>query len=42
MEVAGLRLDTSAVDDPRGGKGPRWRPAIGQRRGFRKRHPLGL
>ncbi|HEX8206235.1 MAG TPA: hypothetical protein VF587_09275 [Solirubrobacteraceae bacterium] len=42
MEVAGLRLDTSAVNDPRGGNGPRWRPVIGQRRGFTKRHPLGL
>jgi len=42
LEVAGLRLDTSAVSDPRGGKGPRWRPAIGRRRGFRARHPLGL
>ena len=42
MEVAGLRLDTSAVSDPRGGKGPRWRPAIGKRKGFKVRHPAGL
>ncbi len=42
MEVAGLRLDTSALADPAGGKGPRWRPAIGARRGFKVRHPAGL
>jgi cell wall-associated NlpC family hydrolase len=42
MEVAGLRLDTSAVSDPGGGDGPRWRPVIGHRRGFRTRHVLGL
>jgi cell wall-associated NlpC family hydrolase len=42
MEVAGLRLDTSEAGDPRGGKGPRWRPATGKRRGFKIRHPLGL
>ncbi len=42
MEVAGLRLDTSAVSDPAGGEGPRWRPAIGHRRGFRTRHLAGL
>ena len=42
MEVAGLRLDTSALADPRGGKGPRWRPAIGRRDRFKVRHPAGL
>ncbi len=42
MEVAGLRLDTSALSDPNQGKGPRWRPAIGRRAGFRTRHPIGL
>lgn len=42
MEVAGLRLDTSAMGDPRGGSGPRWRPLIGHRRGFRTRHVSGL
>jgi|GEM_PF-1680582 len=41
-EVAGLRLDTSAVGDRGGGSGVRWRPVIGQRRGFKVRHPLGL
>jgi cell wall-associated NlpC family hydrolase len=42
MEIAGLRLDTSPVADPSGGKGPRWRPVIGRRPGFKARHPLGL
>ena len=42
MEVAGLRLDTSRLADPRGGSGPRWRPAIGHRPGFRTRHIAGL
>jgi cell wall-associated NlpC family hydrolase len=42
LEAAGLRLDTSAVGDPRGGSGPRWRPLIGRRRGFSVRHPAGL
>lgn len=41
MEIAGLRLDTSPVGDPSGRKGPRWRPLIGQRRGFAARHPAG-
>jgi hypothetical protein len=40
--IAGLRLDTSAAGDPRGGKGPRWRPALRSSRGFRARHPVGL
>ena len=26
MTVAGLRLDTSAADDPSNQQGPRWRP----------------
>lgn len=42
MEVAGLRLDTSATGDPRGNKGVRWRPVIGKRSGFKARHPVGL
>jgi hypothetical protein len=42
MEVAGLRLDTSAAGDPEGRKGVRWRPLLGKRTGFRVRHPLGL
>jgi cell wall-associated NlpC family hydrolase len=40
--IAGLRLDTSAAGDPRGGKGPRWRPNLRTNRGFRARHPEGL
>jgi hypothetical protein len=41
-EVAGLRLDTSPVGDGTRLLGVRWRPAIGQRRGFKVRHPVGL
>lgn len=40
--IAGLRLDTSAVNDPGGRKGPRWRPASRSTRGFVARHPQGL
>ena len=42
LEAAGLRLDTSAVGDPRRQDGVRWRPLIGKRRGFSVRHPAGL
>lgn len=42
MEVAGLRLDTSAVGDPTGRSGVRWRPAIGKRQRFAVRHVPGL
>ena len=42
MEVAGLRLDTSAVGDPAGRSGVRWRPAIGRRDRFAVRHVPGL
>lgn len=42
MEVAGLRLDTSSVGDPRGKSGVRWRPPIGKRVGFAVRHVAGL
>lgn len=42
MEVAGLRLDTSAVGDPSGRSGVRWRPAIGRRDRFAVRHVPGL
>jgi len=42
LEVAGLRLDTSAVGDRGGRKGVRWRPVIGRRQGFTTRHPAGL
>ncbi len=42
MTVAGLRLDTSAADDPAGLQGPRWRPLRTGNSGYRVRHPLGL
>ena len=40
--IAGLRLDTSAANDPSGRKGPRWRPALRSTSGFTARHPEGL
>ena len=42
LEVAGLRLDTSAGGDRGGRSGVRWRPTIGRRPGFHARHPVGL
>jgi cell wall-associated NlpC family hydrolase len=42
MTVAGLRLDTSAADDPSNQQGPRWRPLRPANSGFVVRHPLGL
>jgi cell wall-associated NlpC family hydrolase len=42
MTVAGLRLDTSAADDPSNQQGPRWRPLRAANEGFTIRHPLGL
>jgi cell wall-associated NlpC family hydrolase len=42
MTVAGLRLDTSAADDPTNEQGPRWRPLRQGNEGFTVRHPLGL
>jgi hypothetical protein len=42
VEISGLRLDTSAAGDPRGGRGPRWRPVRSSHRGFRARHAPGL
>ena len=42
MTVAGLRLDTSAADDPTNEQGPRWRPLRPANEGFVVRHPLGL
>jgi cell wall-associated NlpC family hydrolase len=42
MTVAGLRLDTSAADDPSNQQGPRWRPLRPGNEGFTVRHPLGL
>jgi cell wall-associated NlpC family hydrolase len=42
MTVAGLRLDTSAADDPSNQQGPRWRPLRSENGGFTVRHPLGF
>jgi cell wall-associated NlpC family hydrolase len=42
MTVAGLRLDTSAADDPTDQQGPRWRPLRTGNSGYTVRHPLGL
>ncbi len=42
MTVAGLRLDTSPVDDPSNEEGPRWRPLRPGNPGFLVRHPIGL
>ncbi len=42
MDVAGLRLDTSAADDPSNQQGPRWRPLRPENAGYTVRHPLGL
>ena len=42
MTVAGLRLDTSAADDPSNQQGPRWRPLRRENGGYAVRHPLGL
>ncbi|HEY8303799.1 MAG TPA: hypothetical protein VIG42_04320 [Solirubrobacteraceae bacterium] len=42
MTVAGLRLDTSAADDPSNQQGPRWRPLRPANEGFVVRHPTGL
>jgi cell wall-associated NlpC family hydrolase len=42
MTIAGLRLDTSPVEDPAGLEGPRWRPLRRWNPGFARRHPEGL
>ncbi|MGH2913111.1 MAG: hypothetical protein ACRDJ3_11625 [Solirubrobacteraceae bacterium] len=42
MTVAGLRLDTSAADDPSNQQGPRWRPLRPANGGFSVRHPKTL
>ena len=42
MTVAGLRLDTSAADDPTNEQGPRWRPLRRENSGYAVRHPAGL
>jgi cell wall-associated NlpC family hydrolase len=42
MTVAGVRLDTSAADDPSDQQGPRWRPLRHGNGGYTVRHPVGL
>jgi hypothetical protein len=44
VEIAGIRFDTSAEDDPNPppGSGPRWRPLMDGTRGFQARHPASL
>ncbi len=42
MAVAGIRLDTSAANDPSGLQGPRWRPLRPENAGFVVRHPTGF
>lgn len=42
MTVAGLRLDTSAADDPSNQQGPRWRPLRPGNGGYAVQHPPGL
>jgi hypothetical protein len=39
MTVAGIRLDTSPVNDPGGLMGPRWRPGLEPLGGFKVRQP---
>ena len=42
LDVAGLRLDTSAADDPNDQQGPRWRPLRPDNAGYTTRHPAGF
>jgi hypothetical protein len=44
IEIAGIRLDTSAEADPNPprGSGPRWRPLYPNPPGFERRHASGL
>ena len=44
VEIAGIRLDTSAEQDPSPapGSGPRWRPLVAISAGFVARHPVGF
>ncbi|MBV9196195.1 MAG: hypothetical protein JO168_18825 [Solirubrobacterales bacterium] len=44
IEIAGIRLDTSAEGDPHPvpGSGPRWRPPLRDTRGYVARHPAGF
>jgi hypothetical protein len=42
LQIAGLRLDTSALGDPKGNSGPQWRPLLKSTAGFKARHPTGF
>jgi hypothetical protein len=44
VEIAGIRLDTSAEGDahPAAGSGPRWRPLMTSTSGYMARHPAGF
>jgi hypothetical protein len=44
VEIAGIRLDTSAEQDPHpaSGSGPRWRPVMDSTDGYMARHPSQL
>jgi cell wall-associated NlpC family hydrolase len=41
VEIAGIRLDTSAAGDPGGLAGPRWRPLLASTTGYVARYPEG-
>jgi cell wall-associated NlpC family hydrolase len=41
LEIAGIRLDTSAAGDPGGLSGPRWRPLLVSTSGYVARYPEG-
>jgi hypothetical protein len=41
VEIAGIRLDTSAAGDPGGSDGPRWRRLLHPIEGYAVRHPAG-
>ena len=42
VQIAGIRLDTSAEQDPNppAGSGPRWRPLMKRSSGYQPRHPV--
>jgi cell wall-associated NlpC family hydrolase len=44
IQIAGIRLDTSAEQDPHAGRGsgPRWRPLMKSTGGYVARHPIGF
>src|SRR5207302_378773 len=44
VQIAGIRLDTSAEQDPHPapGTGPRWRPIMASAARYMARHPVGL